>query len=137
MKNEVINTKRKMIKRLLQQHKKIEICVRGSSMEPLLKDREKIVITPTNEIKEGDIVFWGRKNGLAFLIHRVIAIYEGMYITKGDNLETFDCPIIYEDIIGSYCPKERWLNLLYKLRARRYRMKALWILQAYKEARTK
>ena len=131
-----IKTKKKLISRLLQQNRKMDICVHGNSMNPLLKDGDKITIFIADEVKPGNIVLWARKNGLGILIHRVIAEYEGVYITKGDNLKTLDYPIRRDDIMGIYYPSRKCLNLLFKLRSLSFRKKALSLLRIYKCAET-
>lgn len=124
-----VNTKRELVSRLLRQNQKMEIRVSGNSMIPLLKDGEKITILTVDKVKPGDIVLWARKNGLGVLIHRIIAEYKGLYITKGDNLKTLDYPIEREDILGIYYPSRKVLNLLYKLYSLAFRKKALSLLR--------
>lgn len=94
-----------------------------------------VAIFIADKVKPGDIVLWARKNGLG-IIHRVIAEYKGVYITKGDNLKTLDYPITRDDIMGIYYPSRKFLNLLFKLRSLSFRKRALSLLRIYKCAET-
>lgn len=63
--------------------------VNGSSMLPLLRDDDLVIVVPPNNIELGDIVIYRNDKG-DYVIHRVIAIAEcqqgyRVYITKGDN----------------------------------------------------
>ena len=56
----------------------------GESMLPELKHWDMIYSIKTNDIKVGDIIIFENSKGID-VIHRVIEIKDGRYITKGDN----------------------------------------------------
>ena len=63
--------------------------VRGSSMIPLLKNGDIVLLTPTTNADIGDIIVFKNDRG-DLVVHRVIAIIycddnRKLYVTKGDN----------------------------------------------------
>ena len=72
--------------------------VRGSSMEPLLRDQDIVVIEHSPEIKLGDIIVYRNDYNL-LVVHRVVALVhcvdgKVLYITKGDNNPYLDIEIL-------------------------------------------
>jgi len=72
--------------------------VKGSSMEPLLKDRDIVVLEHSSEIELGDIVVY-RNDYNELVVHRVVAIIrcvDGrvLYVTKGDNNPYLDTEVL-------------------------------------------
>ena len=71
--------------------------VRGSSMEPLLRDRDIVMLEHSPKIELGDIVVY-RNDYNELVVHRVVAIVyckdgKVLYITKGDNNPYLDIEI--------------------------------------------
>ena len=56
----------------------------GDSMFPELKPWDMVYSIKTDDIEVGDIIIFENSKG-AKVIHRVIKIKDGRYITKGDN----------------------------------------------------
>lgn len=83
--------------------------VRGSSMHPLLRDGDLVVVVPLHTAVLGDIVVY-RNDREELVIHRVVAKLEcnGMilYVTKGDNNPFIDTlSIVYMKSIE--CPNAK------------------------------
>ncbi|MDE7364206.1 MAG: S24/S26 family peptidase [Ruminococcus sp.] len=59
----------------------------GTSMEPMLKNRENIVVLEKAEgiLKKYDVALYKRPNG-QYVLHRVLKVRENNYIICGDNL---------------------------------------------------
>lgn len=59
----------------------------GTSMEPMLKNRENIVVLEKAEgiLKKYDVALYKRPNG-QYVLHRVLKVRENDYIICGDNL---------------------------------------------------
>lgn len=58
----------------------------GCSMRPLLNDRESIVIVEAADRvppRRGDVVLY--KTGGTYILHRVLHVLPGEYLTRGDN----------------------------------------------------
>ncbi len=75
--------------------------VSGDSMWPALRKGDVVFlrgVSSVDELKVGDIIGFRHANGLA--IHRVVRIYDGQIITKGDANFQDDPPISIEDVIG-------------------------------------
>ncbi len=63
--------------------------VKGTSMEPLLRDQNVVILTSPTGIRLGDVIVFRNDYG-ELVVHRVIAIVycdDGrvLYVTKGDN----------------------------------------------------
>lgn len=72
--------------------------VKGSSMEPLLKDQDIVVLEHNPRIELGNIVVY-RNDYNELVVHRVVAIIrcingEVLYITKGDNNPYLDTEVL-------------------------------------------
>ena len=64
--------------------KPFELTVSGSSMNPVLHDRDTITVRRKDAYEAGDIlVFLYKYNEL--LVHRLLKIQNGRYFCKGDN----------------------------------------------------
>ena len=72
--------------------------VMSGSMEPTLSVDDMIVIRETCDYDVDDIVVF--EEGNIVVVHRVIGIEEGMYITQGDANNVADDPIYEKQIIG-------------------------------------
>ena len=76
--------------------------VQTGSMEGEKKDSisigDWIIVRYTNNVKPGDIITY-QKDG-NFVTHRVVAEYNGTYITMGDANNTKDEPVSREQVVG-------------------------------------
>lgn len=59
--------------------------VKGCSMRPMLfQDRDIVIIEkPKARLKKYDVAFY--KTGEKYILHRVVRVGKGYYITRGDN----------------------------------------------------
>ena len=76
---------------LLQRDGSVITHVVGSSMKPLLHDRQSIVVVEdAGKVppKKGDVVLY-KTNG-TYILHRVMKITEKEYLTRGDNTWTIE-----------------------------------------------
>lgn len=79
-------------------NKTFEVTVIGNSMQPILNQGDKVRINREEEYKIGDIIFFKyRKEGN--LIHRIIAIENGVFCCKGDNAARIEY-ILFRHILG-------------------------------------
>ena len=75
------------------------LIVTTGSMEPEINAGELIMIKKSNEYKIGDIItFIDQDNFL--ITHRIIESNENLIITKGDNNDLEDEPILFNNIKG-------------------------------------
>ena len=58
----------------------------GNSMEPMLHNRESVVVIECFDgiLKRGDIPLYKRPNG-EYVLHRILRVRERDYIIRGDN----------------------------------------------------
>ena len=73
--------------------------ISSGSMEPVLKKGDWIIIKLSSDVKAGDIITYEDKKG-AFVTHRIMEVYKGTYVTKGDNNIPKDDPIDESQVIG-------------------------------------
>jgi len=73
------------------------LTVSGSSMEPVISEKDVVVVLPASQLETGDIIVYKHEiEGKEFLFtHRIVAIEYGdgeevKLITKGDNLPAPD-----------------------------------------------
>jgi len=79
----------------------VRLRVTGQSMSPFLKSGSYVTLTPVraDALRPGDIVFFRSMDG-TFMLHRLIAIRKGRFITKGDALNAPDAPVDGKDCLG-------------------------------------
>lgn len=78
----------------------VNFTITGTSMLPLLvQGRDSVVLSPAEEVKINDIIFYRRDNG-AFVLHRIIGIDDKGYILCGDNQWVKEYGIRDHNIIG-------------------------------------
>ena len=75
--------------------------VRGTSMQPFLRDRESNVRLekPKSTPKKYDIIFYTRPDG-SFILHRIVGIKNDAFVCRGDNQTENEFPVAPESIIG-------------------------------------
>ena len=77
-----------------------ELPVRGTSMNPCLKEgRDTVLLIKTDDFSTGDIAFYRRDNG-QFVLHRIVAASGEAYDMCGDNQEDIESGIRKGQIIG-------------------------------------
>jgi signal peptidase len=73
--------------------------VLSGSMEPTYYVDDMIFVTAAEEYAVGDVVVY--QSGTALVVHRVIAVENGMVTTQGDANNTADEPVALEQIKGT------------------------------------
>lgn len=85
---------------LLARDGQVVLHVVGHSMEPLLHDRQSIVVvTDIHQVtpRRSDVVLY-KKNG-TFILHRVLTAKQNSYIIRGDN--GIECDyMMQKDVLG-------------------------------------
>lgn len=65
--------------------------VKGDSMEPTLLEGDLVVLARSDAYEIGDVIAYRAESmGNATLIHRIIAVEDGRYLTQGDNNDFVD-----------------------------------------------
>ncbi len=113
----------------------------GISMLPMLKNRRDtiIVLAKTERLKPLDVALY--KRGEAYVLHRVLSVYDGGYIIRGDNCYV-DEDIPEEDVIGVLteffrkdkhylCTDEKYLRYVDK-RLKRYKLRRFFVVPTRK-----
>ncbi len=75
-------------------------CAVGTSMLPMLRDGRDmiIVVPPKDELRKYDVILYRDALG-RYVLHRIVKIKDGDYITRGDNTYT-DEYIPKSDVLG-------------------------------------
>lgn len=79
------------------------IIYRGSSMNPLLKDRDIVQVCPYNgkKVRRGDVIVFFSTEEAKKIIHRIISFNMKGIKTRGDNNRDVDPWILkHDDIVG-------------------------------------
>lgn len=72
--------------------------VQTGSMHGSIEVGDWIVVKATKDVEIDDVITY--RHGNDFITHRVIEIYKGSYVTKGDANNTKDEPIDREQVVG-------------------------------------
>ncbi len=73
---------------------------RGTSMAPLINDRDVVVVAPAPAPpRRGDVVL-ARAAGGSVVLHRTVTAREGFVITRGDACRADDAPVPVSAILG-------------------------------------
>ncbi len=72
--------------------------VQTGSMHGTIEAGDWIVVKATKDVKRDDIITY--KHGKDFITHRVVEIYKGSYVTKGDANNSKDEPIDRDQVVG-------------------------------------
>ena len=72
--------------------------VQTGSMHGTIEAGDWIVVKATKDVKVKDIITY--KHGKDFITHRVVEIYKGSYVTKGDANSSKDEPIDRDQVVG-------------------------------------
>lgn len=77
---------------ILESRQNVTVTVKGYSMGPFLRsERDSVTIAPLSAlgrgVKKGDILFFINRTerGESYVMHRVIAVKDGVYTLRGDN----------------------------------------------------
>ena len=110
-----------VIRTMVENGTPVEMTVTGNSMLPLLKNRiSSVRLIKPDGLEKGDIVLYRRKDG-HYVLHRIVALHDGVYDVSGDNQQAVDKNVLRADIfakVNAYsrdgrCWKER--DNLYRL----------------------
>lgn len=79
---------------------------RGTSMEPLLHaGDDSVMLGAVGEIKNGDVLFYRRKNG-QFVLHRMVGKHKNTLTMRGDNQNALEYGIlpkqVFAKMVGFY-----------------------------------
>lgn len=84
---------------VLKKEKRFSFRATGTSMSPLIKSDDTVVITPDKKVNIGDVVLV-KTDGRRLLLHRVTRKQKKGVVTMGDAALTDDGFIPYENILG-------------------------------------
>ncbi len=89
------------IEKQLSENGSFAACAKGNSMRPMLRDgRDMIMVeVPKTELRKYDIILYRVEE--RYVLHRIIAVKEHEYITRGDNT-----------YLKEHIPKENVLGVL-------------------------
>ena len=87
--------------------------VQTGSMHGTIEVGDWIVVKGTKDVDRNDIITY--KHGTEFVTHRVVEIYKGSYVTKGDANNTKDDPIDREQVVGKVVHILRGFGVLRKI----------------------
>ena len=75
-------------------------CAVGESMRPMLRGGRDmvIIVSPTEKIKKYDVILF-KDEGSRYVLHRVVKLNDGGFITRGDNT-FFEEYVSEEDVLG-------------------------------------
>lgn len=79
-------------------------CVKakGPSMEPLIPSGSNLTFERTQDVNVGDVIEYYDQNRNVNVIHKLIAIQNGLLITKGINWPTIDAPFERKFVLGKW-----------------------------------
>lgn len=77
----------KTIEEQLETSGEVMVCSAGTSMAPMLRDRRDMVVIEKVQraLKKHDVPLY-RLTGGKLVLHRILAIKNGIYVIRGDNL---------------------------------------------------
>lgn len=91
----------------------VELMTTGSSMQPMLYDKESVVrLIAPKSLHRGDVVLYRYPHG-KFALHRIAEIRDGVITCRGDNL-SFDEPNIQRDwilaVVSDFTYHGKWIS---------------------------
>ena len=86
--------------------------VQTGSMHGTIEAGDWIIVKTTKDVQVRDIITY--KHGNDFITHRVVEIYKGSYVTKGDANTTKDEPIDREQVVGKHVKTLHGFGILRK-----------------------
>ena len=77
--------------------------VSGNSMEPRLERGDLVLVRKRSSYDVGDVVLYDAHTGNLRVLHRIVSVKNGRFVTKGDNNDFLD-PITPErgDVLGQF-----------------------------------
>lgn len=88
-----------IMKNEIRAHGKVDVKVLGISMMPTLQEEDIVTVSLPRKYKPGDIIIF-MAHYEKMIIHRIISIEHGRFITKGDNNKFFDEEFDTSTIVG-------------------------------------
>lgn len=90
----------KQIEEVLQEQGMFVSTTSGTSMYPMLRDRQDTIIVKPykGRLKKYDVPLY--KCGNRYILHRIIEVLPDSYVICGDNCERKECGITDEQILG-------------------------------------
>ena len=91
----------------LREGERVRLNVAGNSMAPLLRPGDAVWAEPAlpASLRRGDVIVVRRAGGL--VTHRLVALGDGEWYTKGDNARHLDPPVTADAILGRVVAIER------------------------------
>lgn len=87
------------------------LVVRSGSMEPAISTGDIVVVKPQDSYGEGDVITF--RSGSDSVTHRIIAVENGRYVTKGDANDSADIrPVPFRQVQGQVLFNLPWLGYL-------------------------
>lgn len=72
--------------------------VLSGSMEPSIEIGDYVLVKEDDDLVVGDVITYKVDNN--FITHRIVDITSDTIVTKGDNNNTSDDPILYNQVVG-------------------------------------
>lgn len=90
-----------MIKEAFDNGEEFNLITAGTSMLPMLRDRQDTVVLQrkNGKLKKYDLPLYKRADG-SFVLHRIVGIGKEGYILSGDNHDLKEYPVTDEQIIA-------------------------------------
>ena len=110
MKNNYYQIALKLIQAGVTGKARLRLLVTGRSMLPFLRPGDTVIVDPVepDSLRQGDLIVVRRGETMANLVtHRLVALGNGVWYTKGDNAGHLDPPVYAEAIVGRVVALER------------------------------
>lgn len=88
-----------IMKNEVRVHGKVNVRVQGISMMPTLIAEDIVTVTSPKQYKAGDIIVF-MAHYEKMVVHRIISIDQGHFVTKGDNNNFYDEKFDVSTIVG-------------------------------------
>lgn len=90
-----------MIKKAFDNGEDFNLITAGTSMLPMLRDREDTVVLSQKKgkLKKYDLPLYKRADG-SFVLHRIVGVKKDGYVMSGDNHDMLEYPVTDEQIIA-------------------------------------
>lgn len=98
-----------LLRAVLEKERSFRFRVKGCSMDPFLKDGDMVTVSPLfgNRPDIGEVVAFVHSRMKRLVIHRIVSVSDGIYVTKGDNTPEEDGAIAEKDILGRVTKVEK------------------------------
>jgi len=91
----------------------VDLTVTGNSMYPMLRHRvSRVRLAAPRPLQVGDLPLYRRDNG-CFVLHRVVAVENGLYTCCGDHQWRRETGLRQDQILAvvtDFCRKTRWIS---------------------------